>query len=128
MKFLSCSGLMAGTQGNNLQEEKQTPASLLGRKKYGWGGRFRVTCSAVANRYTDGLKALNEAAAVQPNMDEATNAILFLGDGMDGTTITAARILAGQHDTGASGEENFLSFERFPFTALAKTYNTNQQV
>ncbi len=56
----------------------------------------------------------------------ARNIILFVGDGMSITTVTAARILAGQQQ-GKSGEENLLSFEHFPATALSKTYNTNQQ-
>jgi len=56
----------------------------------------------------------------------AKNVILFLGDGMGISTVTAARIFEGQL-RGESGEENELSFERFPDVALAKTYNTNQQ-
>lgn len=42
------------------------------------------------------------------------------------TSVTAARILEGQR-RGESGEENFLFFEKFPHSALSKTYNTNQQ-
>ena len=56
----------------------------------------------------------------------AKNAILFVGDGMSLTTVTAARILGGQLQ-GATGEENALSFEHFAFTGLAKTYNTDAQ-
>lgn len=56
----------------------------------------------------------------------AKNVILFIGDGMGVSTVTAARILDGQRK-GMPGEENSLSFERFPFTALAKTYNTDSQ-
>ena len=48
----------------------------------------------------------------------AKNVIVFLGDGMSITTITAARILDGQRN-GDSGEENRLSFENFPATALS---------
>src|SRR4051812_9120220 len=51
----------------------------------------------------------------------AKNVIVFLGDGMSITTITAARILDGQRK-GQSGEENRLSFENFPATALSRTY------
>ncbi len=57
---------------------------------------------------------------------KAKNVILFLGDGMGITTITASRILEGQM-RGESGEENQLSFEKFPNVALSKTYSTNQQ-
>ncbi len=57
----------------------------------------------------------------------ARNVILFVGDGMGVSTVTAARILAGQL-AGGSGEEHWLSFERFPHVALARTYNTDMQV
>ena len=56
----------------------------------------------------------------------AKNIILFIGDGMGLSTVTAARILDGQLK-GGSGEENRLIFEQFPYTGLSKTYNTNQQ-
>ena len=57
----------------------------------------------------------------------ASNVILFIGDGMGVSTVTAARIFDGQSQ-GLSGEEHTLAFERFPNVALVKTYNTNQQV
>lgn len=53
--------------------------------------------------------------------------ILFLGDGMGVSTVTAARILDGQNK-GLAGEENLLAFERFPHLALVKTYNVDAQV
>jgi alkaline phosphatase len=56
----------------------------------------------------------------------ARNVILFLGDGMSLTTVAAARILEGQRK-GGPGEENALSWEGFPATALSKTYNTDSQ-
>ena len=43
------------------------------------------------------------------------------------STVTAARILAGQQ-AGKLGEEHELSFETFPNVALVKTYNTDSQV
>ena len=57
----------------------------------------------------------------------ARNVILFVGDGMGVSTVTAARILEGQL-RGESGEENELYFETFPNVALSKTYNVNAQV
>ncbi len=57
---------------------------------------------------------------------QARNLILFIGDGMSVATVSAARILAGQQ-AGGSGEEYRLSFENFRHTALARTYNTDQQ-
>lgn len=59
--------------------------------------------------------------------NQARNVILFVGDGMGISTVTAARILEGQM-RGESGEENELFFESFPNVALAKTYNVNRQV
>lgn len=56
----------------------------------------------------------------------AKNVILFLGDGMGLSTIAAARILEGQRQ-GASGEEQRLAFEEFPYTALVRTYEVDAQ-
>lgn len=56
----------------------------------------------------------------------AKNVILFVGDGMGISTVTASRILEGQN-RGESGEENMLSFDNFPVAGLSKTYNTNAQ-
>ena len=56
----------------------------------------------------------------------ARNVILFIGDGMGVSTVTAARIFDGQSQ-GLSGEEHSLAFDRFPQVALVKTYETNQQ-
>ncbi|NXY61607.1 PPBT protein, partial [Callaeas wilsoni] len=61
------------------------------------------------------------------NQNVAKNLILFLGDGMGVSTVTAARILKGQLQYG-QGEESLLEMDKFPFVALAKTYNTNAQV
>ncbi|NXF56324.1 PPBT protein, partial [Oceanites oceanicus] len=61
------------------------------------------------------------------NQNVAKNLILFLGDGMGVSTVTAARILKGQLEN-RKGEESLLEMERFPYVALAKTYNTNAQV
>ena len=69
-------------------------------------------------------------AGCSPSSDEprkAKNVILFIGDGMGVSTVTAARIFDGQ-SRGMLGEEHLLEFERFPHLALVKTYNTNQQV
>ncbi|MFM7349516.1 MAG: alkaline phosphatase [Erythrobacter sp.] len=68
--------------------------------------------------------AKERRAADEP---KAKNVILFIGDGMGISTITAARIYEGQK-RGETGEENQLSFEKFPNVALVKTYNTNAQV
>ena len=66
------------------------------------------------------------AAANGAMAARAKNVIVFLGDGMSLTTVAAARILEGQRN-GKPGEEHLLSWERFPQTALSKTYNTDSQ-
>ncbi len=71
-------------------------------------------------------QAKNVAAAINNTRGAAKNVVLFVGDGMGVSTVTAARILAGQR-RGNFGEEHNLSFDKFPFSGLAKTYNTNQQ-
>lgn len=57
----------------------------------------------------------------QPQLDKrkAKNVILFLGDGMSLSTVAAARIHKGQLK-GNTGEEDSLSFEKFPYTGLSR--------
>jgi alkaline phosphatase len=74
----------------------------------------------------DGWNAVQQAKRQKIRGGPAKNVILFIGDGMGISTLTAARIFEGQQ-RGESGEENRLSFEEFPFSALSKTYSTNQQ-
>ncbi|XP_059178927.1 alkaline phosphatase, tissue-nonspecific isozyme-like, partial [Physella acuta] len=61
------------------------------------------------------------------NKNLAKNVILFIGDGMGISTVTASRIRGGQL-RGEKGEENLLYFERFPHVGLIKTYSADSQV
>uniref|UniRef100_A0A4W6D7Y0 alkaline phosphatase n=1 Tax=Lates calcarifer TaxID=8187 RepID=A0A4W6D7Y0_LATCA len=72
-------------------------------------------------------QALHAAMNIQPNLHQAKNVILFLGDGMGVPTVTASRILKGQL-AGHSGEETSLVMDTFPYLALSKTYNVDQQM
>uniref|UniRef100_A0AAY4EWN3 alkaline phosphatase n=1 Tax=Denticeps clupeoides TaxID=299321 RepID=A0AAY4EWN3_9TELE len=74
-----------------------------------------------------GKDALLTALELKPNVNRAKNLILFLGDGMGITTVTAARILKGQL-AGRTGEESVLAMDTFPYVALSKTYNVDQQM
>ncbi|MGH7784558.1 MAG: alkaline phosphatase, partial [Candidatus Binatia bacterium] len=74
----------------------------------------------------DGWTAVDQAKQIKYKYGKAKNVILFIGDGMGVSTLTASRIFEGQQ-RGESGEENRLSFETFPFSALSKTYSANQQ-
>ena len=74
----------------------------------------------------DGWAAIDSKKNQKKPKTKAKNVILFIGDGMGVSTLTAARIFEGQL-RGESGEENRLSFEQFPYSALSKTYQVNQQ-
>lgn len=82
--------------------------------------------AAAAESSADWYRAGAAIAGQRRAPGEARNLILFLGDGMSLTTVAAARILEGQR-RGEPGEENLLAFERLPYTAFAKTYNTDSQ-
>jgi alkaline phosphatase len=80
---------------------------------------------------TAGKTKLNELKSQSYRLPptRARNVILFIGDGMGVSTMTAARILEGQKVKGSTrGEENLLSFETFPNAAFSRTYSVNQQV
>jgi len=84
-------------------------------------------CTTTNNyNYPDEARAA-PAASETPAAGKAKNVILFIGDGMGVSTVTAARIYAGQKQ-GQSGEEYVLPFETFDNVALVKTYNTDAQV
>ncbi|XP_033885251.2 intestinal-type alkaline phosphatase-like isoform X1 [Acipenser ruthenus] len=72
-------------------------------------------------------ETLEAALKQEPINHRAKNLMLFLGDGMGVTTVTAARILKGQMD-GKPGEETVLTMDEFPYLALSKTYNVDRQV
>ncbi len=85
-----------------------------------------LTESDAAYWREQGRVALRRASEPSPP-PPARNVILFLGDGMGVSTVTAARILAGQL-AGGPGEDHRLYMETLPRTGFAKTYNVNQQV
>ena len=93
-------------------------------------GLVRRTSLAIIDQpdptFANAQSTLAKRKAVKPNTRKAKNVILFVADGMGPTTVTAARIFDGQ-TRGVDGESNVLSFENFPFVALAKTYNTDAQ-
>jgi len=62
---------------------------------------------------------LQKSMHLKANTNYAKNVILFVGDGMGVSTVTAARILRGQLQ-GHLGEETVLAFEEFPYTGFSK--------
>ncbi|KAK2108301.1 hypothetical protein P7K49_013466 [Saguinus oedipus] len=72
-------------------------------------------------------EALDAAKKLQPPQTATKNLILFLGDGMGVSTVTAARILKGQKK-GKLGPEMPLAMNHFPYVALSKTYSVDKHV
>jgi len=90
---------------------------------------FDIQANTEENAWYKAGDAEVEAAGARSYTEtrgQAKNVILFVGDGMGVSTVTAARILEGQLK-GMMGEENVLSFGEFPFSGLAKTYNVDAQ-
>ncbi|XP_018302351.1 membrane-bound alkaline phosphatase-like [Mycetomoellerius zeteki] len=63
--------------------------------------------------------ASTSVSGTTPPSGVARGVVLFVGDGMGMSTLTAARILAGQRH-GNPGEETQLAWESFPAVALAR--------
>jgi len=96
-------------------------------------------CSQLGKLRLPTVNPKQALASIGRSPKVAHNVILFVGEGMGVSTVTAAHILEGQlaaqsdgpaqtKDEADKGEANLLSFERFTATALAKTYNTDLQV
>lgn len=56
---------------------------------------------------------MEELLSRKDNTNHAKNVIMFLGDGMSFPTVAATRVYMG-------GEEEELSFEKFPYTGFSK--------
>ncbi|MEM9171302.1 MAG: alkaline phosphatase [Pseudomonadota bacterium] len=74
----------------------------------------------------NGQQRLAAALSNRPIESSARGIILFVGDGMGITTVTAGRWFDGEQ-RGVSSEANTLSFERFPWSGLVRTYNVDAQ-
>ncbi|MFA7586527.1 MAG: alkaline phosphatase [Novosphingobium sp.] len=74
-----------------------------------------------------GEAALQQLKAAPAPQVRARNVIVFIGDGMGVSTLTAARIFAGQGQ-GADGESFQTAMDGLEYTALVKTYSHDAQV
>jgi alkaline phosphatase len=88
--------------------------------------------AAVAPRQAGDSYYIKAAGAVAGRIEtrglaKAKNVILFVGDGMGVSTITAARIFAGQQK-GVDGESHVLAMEKLPWSAFSRTYTHDAQV
>ncbi len=73
------------------------------------------------------FQAAAQTVASRPSAERARNVIIFIGDGMGVSTVTAARIYAGQR-LGQDGESYNLTLDTFPHTALSRTYGNDAQI
>ena len=89
-------------------------------------GTSTVSTTSVNNVSVQAVATDDAQALAESLRGTAKNVILFVGDGMGISTVTAARILEGQMN-GLDGEEYQLSFDKFPFSGLSKTYNVDAQ-
>ena len=68
-----------------------------------------------------GQNLLHKKVNSKQNLNKAKNLVIFIGDGMGISTQMAARSYVGE-------ENSELSFEKFPYSGLSKTYCVNYQV
>lgn len=123
MRPAFCLALLAGAaalalsacSASETQAEAQTSSRSAAQPQQAGDPYYVLAAEAVARR----------AARVQPG--RAKNVILFVGDGMGVSTLTAARIHAGQKQ-GLDGESYELTMDTLPHLALIKTYAHDAQV
>lgn len=89
--------------------------------------RTPVTPVQAGDDYYTSAEARVKARAAVRQPGHAKNVILFIGDGMGISTITAGRIYAGQKQ-GVDGESYQLAMEKMPNVALSKTYQHDGQI
>lgn len=77
--------------------------------------------------YRSNREALRQRLNAERREGRAQNVIIFIGDGMGASTISAARIFKGQL-AGTAGESTSFSFDKFPHTSLSKVYCVDRMV
>ncbi|KAK1128108.1 hypothetical protein K0M31_003593 [Melipona bicolor] len=71
--------------------------------------------------------ASSSVSGTTPPGGVARGVVLFVGDGMGMSTLTAARILSGQRH-GNTGEEAQLAWDSFPAVALARNAESAEEM
>lgn len=93
-------------------QSRFTPTNLLNQNKFYW---YEKNHQLLMSR-------MNNIQMEQPNVK---NVIIFVGDGMGVTTITAARMLKRQNSKNFNEQ---LTFDEFPATAMLHTDISNSQI
>ncbi|XP_067949433.1 alkaline phosphatase, tissue-nonspecific isozyme-like [Watersipora subatra] len=89
------------------------------------GALIRFCSVREKNYWYENDKEALKIALREPNKNVAKNLVLAICDGMDVDTATAIRIYRGQLTHGLLGEEALLSWDKFSYTGLSKTYSTD---
>ncbi|CAF0903673.1 unnamed protein product [Rotaria sordida] len=90
-------------------------------------GRVNWTIEKSASFWREQARiSIEESLKIRENTRIAKNVILFVGDGMGVSTVTAGRIRKGQV-RGELGEDFITEMEQFTHLGLAKTYNIDHQ-
>lgn len=99
----------------------RSPTKADGSRVKRYDAKFHANGYESTSEYwrAEAQKKLRHQLDKKANDKVAKNVIMFLGDGMSISTITAARIYFGQK-MGFTGEESVLSFEEFPHIGLSK--------
>jgi len=129
-----CMGLLAACSGSSENNSVPTVDNPSGGQGNALDVELPVSLddSALLNNtlanawYEAGDESLDEVQPHTSTRGAAKNIIVFVGDGMGISTLTAARILEGQLRS-ESGEENRLSLDQLPFAGLLKTYTVDAQ-
>lgn len=92
-----------------------------------FGERDAVTPVQATDSYYVSAAASIDKKLAERDTKPAKNVILFVGDGMGISTITAGRIYAGQRKN-VDGESYHLAMDSLPYSALSKTYSHDSQI
>ena len=119
-------GLVAAC-GEGVSGSGDAPVAATVDVRDGIEGRQGATPRQAGDSYYVSAAASVAERAARMEVAPARNVILFVGDGMGVSTLTAARIYAGQR-AGVDGESYSLAMETLPHAALSKTYSHDSQV
>ena len=121
--FYSIAGAfgLAACAATAVQAGNGEPSSTAGLERTG-----AVPAQSTDSYYSSAAASVT-ARAGENFVPKAKNVILFVGDGMGVSTITAGRIYAGQQ-RNMDGESYRLTMETLPWSAFSKTYSHDAQV
>lgn len=119
--FLTAICYQCASSKNILQHMHPSPKDDVGSRVKREDSKFHYNGFESTSEFwrAEAQKKLRMQLEMKQNNNVAKNVIMFLGDGMSTSTVSAARIYFGQKH-GFSGEESVLSFEEFPHIGLSK--------